>query len=280
MQKRRKKKIFKWLLILCLLCIWGYFRTVSIEKQAHYVPTYEKENIAPLLEKQMLSSDDYRILFYQTGLSRSVIDKLLSEKRATEILLLQEHFFAPVSVSCTPNTILSKEEQLIDQNGNFVQGTTIPLVEEGDILITSACHALGWRNGHAGIVINASCGTTLEAVVLGQNTSTQHISKWEHYPNFIILRLRGVSKEKRAEIAATAASRLLHIPYWLLPSKNTDSSELSSTHCAHLVWYAYMLAGYDLDSNGGPIVTPENLAKSPFLEVVQLYGFPPDAFSN
>ena len=42
------------------------------------------------------------------------------------------------------------------------------------------------------------------------------------------------------------------------------------------MWQAYFNFGYDLDSNGGAIVVPKDIATSPLLEVVQVYGFDPD----
>ena len=54
---------------------------------------------------------------------------------------------------------------------------------------------------------------------------------------------------------------------------NEDS--FTRTQCAHLVWYAYRHFGVDLDSNGGLVVTPPEMANSPYVEVVQIYGFDP-----
>lgn len=51
---------------------------------------------------------------------------------------------------------------------------------------------------------------------------------------------------------------------------------VEGTQCAHLIWRAYAQFGYDLDANGGWIVTPRQLANSPLLEVVQVYGMDPD----
>ncbi|MCI8790350.1 MAG: hypothetical protein HFH92_14885 [Lachnospiraceae bacterium] len=48
------------------------------------------------------------------------------------------------------------------------------------------------------------------------------------------------------------------------------------TQCAHLVWYAYRNFGYDLDSDGGFVVTPDDLYHSDLLELVQIYGIPPN----
>lgn len=51
---------------------------------------------------------------------------------------------------------------------------------------------------------------------------------------------------------------------------------LTGTQCAHLVWYAYRYFGYDLDSDGGFVVTPDDLYHSDLLELVQIYGIPPN----
>ena len=48
---------------------------------------------------------------------------------------------------------------------------------------------------------------------------------------------------------------------------------LSGTHCAHVVWYAYQRIGIDLDSDGGIFVTPYDIQNSPYLEVIQSYGY-------
>lgn len=59
-----------------------------------------------------------------------------------------------------------------------------------------------------------------------------------------------------------------------------DASEKAlcrtGTQCAHLVWYAYRYFGYDLDSDGGFVVTPDDLYHSDLLELVQIYGIPPN----
>ena len=49
-------------------------------------------------------------------------------------------------------------------------------------------------------------------------------------------------------------------------------------HCAYLVWYAWNHFGYDLDSDGGRLVTASDLLHSDLLEVVQLYGMAPQEF--
>ena len=40
-------------------------------------------------------------------------------------------------------------------------------------------------------------------------------------------------------------------------------------------WYGTLI-GYDLDSDGGFVVTPDDLYHSDLLELVQIYGIPPN----
>ena len=54
--------------------------------------------------------------------------------------------------------------------------------------------------------------------------------------------------------------------------KYSSIDSVRGTQCAHLVWLAYAAYGYDIDSNGGLIVTPKDIAESELFEVVQIYG--------
>lgn len=101
-----------------------------------------------------------------------------------------------------------------------------------------------------------------------------------------------------AKVAAYATEHLVGVPYQLLAgvfkgesyegeavgdvvggAEVTSEVEvvaaeaLSGTQCAHLVWYAYKQYGIDLDSDGGFLVTPYDIQNSPYLEVVQSYGY-------
>ena len=81
------------------------------------------------------------------------------------------------------------------------------------------------------------------------------------------------------QIAITALELHHDIPYDLTAGifgpKSADKDKKKGTHCSHLIWQAYRYYGYDLDSDGGLIVTPKDIANSPALEVVQVYGVDP-----
>lgn len=270
-----------------------------MEAHAHITPGYPKENIEFLIHKsaegEKLSERDYELLFRQTGLGRAAVDFLIGNNREQELLGLQEMFFADVTVECEANTIVTREERI-------TADASIPYVENGDILITFNSHALGWRNGHAAMVVDAEKRLTLEARVLGTSTTVMSMNHWESYPSFVVLRLKNTTKEQREAIASYAVENLTDIPYRLeagvmerlkkllttslarMKATGADHADnlagnggtaittLSGTHCAHLVWYAYEYFGYDLDSDGGMIVTPGDIFESPLLEIVQIYG--------
>lgn len=254
------------------LSLW----TTMAEKEAHYTPDYPMENLEEYLKKEELTREEYTLLFQQTGLGRAAVDELRRNGNLAIVKELQQDFFEEVQVCCEANTIISREE-LLDCVSR-ASPVEIPIVEEGDILITFNCHVLGWRVGHAGIVVDAEDRLTLEARVLGSDSAVLSLEHWRSYPSFAVLRLRGIGKEKRQEIAEYARTHLEALPYQLtaglLPTADRSKTEeaIPGTQCAHLVWYAYKQYGYELDSDGGSIVTPRDLFDSPLLEVVQIYG--------
>lgn len=299
MQKRQHKKgrpvwavsmaVIGILSIILLIWTW------DAEQTAHYVPCYPLEDITPYLQKQILTKRDYDVLCHQTGLSKTAIDTLRRENKTEKLLAVQERFFAEVNINCECHSFIFREtlDQIhADKEERTSWETAIPAVEDGDILITFNSHFLGWRNGHAAIVIDAGKGLTLEALTLGRNSAILNLDSWLERPSFAVLRLRGATREERAKIAEYAGEHLNRIPYRLSAgigseriytkvignteaAGNVSITELcppTGTHCSHLVWYAYEHFGYDLDSDGGLVVTPKDLYESPLLETIQVYG--------
>lgn len=238
-----------------------------VETLAYIPPKAEKADISQIVEKSGFSEEDHDIIFSQTGLGKAAVESLTDH---SELYGYQESYFSAPEFRCSMNSPVSSEER--------ITGTPVKLapLEEGDILVTKCSHVLSWRNGHAAIVADAQSGTTLEAVVIGTNSRTQNISKWTKYPDFMVLRLKNASKEKRAEIASHAMEYMNDIPYnvmvGIFPMKYSFAGKTTGTQCAHLIWLSYAHFGYDIDSNGGLIVTPKDIAESDLFEIVQTYG--------
>lgn len=245
------------------------------EPKANWIPDYSKLNLEEILEKEELSADDYRILYYQTGLGRSGIDYLI-ENDIERIYDIQEYFFHKPDIVCERNSIISWQERVIREEEYTCRFTGL---ETGDVLISPCSHAYGWRNGHAAIVVNGEKGIILEAAVMGMDSAVNSINVWKNFPAFMVLRATSLSKEVRQEIGEYAMECLNGIPYGFVGDiilDNLDASVITSTHCAHLVWRAYMQFGYDVDSDGGIVVTPRDIANSSLFEVIQVYGISPD----
>jgi len=253
----------------------------AVEPMAHVYPDYPLADLGPVLQKDSFTEDDYMLIYLQTGLGRPAVDEIreLYGDWRDRLLRFQQDFFRHVDFICEKNSPVSREESIIDEHGNYVHGTDLAPVHEGYILVTKSSHTYGWRNGHAALVVDAANGKTLESVVLGRNSSIQNIEKWTNYPNFMVLRPRGATYEEMRKVAMTALELLHDIPYDLtvgiFSPKYADRDKIKGTHCSHLIWQAYMYHGYDLDSDGGMLVTPKDIANSPELEVVQVYGVDP-----
>ncbi|MPM02860.1 hypothetical protein SDC9_49115 [bioreactor metagenome] len=251
-----------------------------IEPSGYIRPDYQKEDISIILEKETLTEEDYKQLFYQTGLGKTAVDELMKKSDGkSEIIKFQEIFFRDNEVLCEPIGIITNQESIVNDEGKPMYGFNFAPYENGYVLITKATHSLGWRHGHAAIITDAERGETLEAVILGTNTMFQNINKWRVYPSFMMLKLKDTSQETLDEIAEFAKNNLNDVPYGLfvglLSSKNPVPEKLKSTQCSHLVWYPFMQKGYDVDYDGSWLVTPKDIANSDLFEVVQIYGVDP-----
>lgn len=268
--------LFALLFTLLLAVIAGFGAAMAVvDRTARVLPDYERIDLTPYLSKESYTEEDYDVLYHQTGLSRTAVDALEEKEMLLEY---QEAFFYEgvldhyMAAPTTPHCVLYTED------GKSYYAPIAPL-EDGDILVTSTCHTFGWRNGHAAIILDASSNRLLEAVAPGEKSSIGSVSWFTHAANFLVLRLKGVSEEERHAIAEWAGNALRGIDYSLFAGFFTPKDQGDApyaTHCSHLVWQAYKHFGYDIDSDGGPLVSCNDIARSELLEVVQVYGFDPD----
>src|SRR5699024_10767245 len=91
----------------------------------------------------------------------------------------------------------------------------ITALENGDTLITSSSHVLGFRNGHCAIVIDAEKEIILEAAFIGRNSEFSTVDRFRKYSSVAVFRLKDVSSEIRSQIAEFAAQSLVNKPYSL-----------------------------------------------------------------
>lgn len=277
--KHKKFMVFITVLILTL-SITAILEAIT-EPAGHRTPTYPKTDISSILENATLTEEDYKELFYQTGLGKTAVDEiLLEENPETKFLRFQENFFRKNNLLCEKIAITTSQESIVTPEGKPMYGFDLAPYKNGYVLITKATHSFGWRHGHAAIVTDAANNETLEAVILGSNTQLQDINKWRVYPSFIMLKLKDASPEDLNKIAQFAKNNLHDVPYGLTvgltSKKNPLVENIKTTQCSHLVWYPFMQHGYDVDYDGTWLVSPKDIANSDLFEVVQIYGVDPE----
>lgn len=163
-----------------------------------------------------------------------------------------------------------KEEYREDTTGKRLYLESFSDIQDGDILVTDSTYCLCFRHGHAALVLDAKKGITLEAFGIGTESEYASLQAWQRYPHVLVLRLNA-PKEIRQAVVEYAREHLLGIPYMLSPGviddKDMDGSYWG-TQCAHLVWAAFEAFGYDIDGDGGWLVTPADFVESDWLNIV------------
>lgn len=246
---------------LCFYLLQRYWA----HRGGQFIPDYPRVELTP--------ASGYETIFLQTGLGQAAVDNLLGEGKFQTVLEIQESFFAPPQLECTPLLGWFTREDRLESSGPALID-----LQPGDILLTLSTHTGGWRHGHAGLVIDRD--TVLECAVLGTDSLLAGTAHWNRYSNFAVLRVKGADAAQRQNVADYAVETLLGVPYrlttGLLGDKALEPGDSGfGLHCIYLPWYAWNRFGYDLDSDGGRLVTATDLLRSDQVEVVQIYGMDP-----
>jgi len=222
-----------------------------------------------------LSSGEDKIFKY-TGLSPKATKDIFEIKKSSQFYKLNKLYFEKPDIK--------KEYIFFPTTVQESVKNPIPLAPlcDGDILVTFNTHTLDWRHGHLAIVVDSEKNIILEHMSVGNTSILSYAEKWGNYPAFAILRHPDNTKAKKA--ADFAKEKLTDVPYsifaGLIKKDKSKNDEISSSHCSHIVWQAYKAVGVDLDSNGGRIVTPKDVAKSDKLKLVQIFGLNPKDFNG
>ena len=247
------------------LCFWLLQRYWA-HRNEPFVPDYPRV--------ELTEHTDAETMFLQTGLGKSATAHLLEEGKFQTILDAQAALFDPPPERCAPLLGWFTREDRLTRAGT-------PLVDlrPGDILLTLSTHTAGWRHGHGGLVIDGD--TVLECAVLGQDSRLTDVEHWNTYSCYAVLRVRGANQELGRSVASYAMEHLLGVPYrltiglWGEKAPGPDSAGFG-LHCIYLPWYAWKQFGYDLDGDGGRVVTAQDLLRSGLVEAVQVYGMDPE----
>ncbi len=242
-----------------------------------YYPAAPMADLSRLLDRNSLKEADYLQLLEQTGLGRPAVDALLKQNSGkAEIMAFQKSYYAKNQLFTEKLNLFTSQETLVTNSPNKSDNFGLAPLKNGDILMTKSTQTLFWRHGHCGIVIDAEKGITLESLEPGTISMKQDISKWRYYPTIKVLRLKNAGEKVIENIVKYSESSLTGLKYSIFASKYQYGIIPKSANCSQLIWQAFNNCGYNLDSNRGMLVTPEDIAKSPLLETVQIKGFDPE----
>ncbi len=244
---------------------------VSCKRGEYYAPKGKRQDIAYLLDKEKLNKEEYEILFSQTGLGKSAIDEMLEKGEREKILVFSRQYFEKAEYE---RKFLFFPLVITEEKGI---ATAIAPLKRGDVLISLSTHTLGFRHGHAGMVLNGKTGETVEHFLIGDTSKKGKIYNFSYYPTLAVLRYK--DKEIAQKAADYAEKNLIGIKYnplaGIIKKDKQDENPVSSSHCSHLIWQAYKAAGADIDGNGGILVLPKDFLRCDDFEIVQIYGIKP-----
>ncbi len=236
-----------------------------------WTPDYEKIDLTHILSKEEFSAEDYETLYRQTGLTKLGVDGLVAADRTEDILEIQEDFFAAYEYHGNEFGPFTCSDVL-----RSADAVHFAVLEDGDVIVTASTHFSFFRFGHSMLVVDGEKEEILNSFGYGAPSGIGNAEHFNRRPAFLILRPKADEETRRA-VAAYAADELTGIEYSILAGlfggQYEEDAPPSVTQCAHIVWYAFMHFGIDIDSNGGWLVLPRDIANSDQFELVQAYGF-------
>lgn len=275
MTVKRKRFVKILIVIFCIALIyiaWHFYnQTLSF-----HIPEYEKTDISQILKKDLLTDDDYMLIFKNTGVSPGAAKDMIENDQSDVLIELNNLYFTKPEIYknyiAYPVTL---EEQ------NKTQVTPLVPLKKGDILVTFNTQTLEWRHGHCGLVMDDDGRIILEHAAIGHTSGLSNSSVWGEYPAFAVLRYP--DPEVSSKAADYANENLIDIDYRITAGvidKDKTGEDNPVSHCSHIVWQAYKSVGVDIDADKSFIVSPKDVALSPELEVVQIFGIDPKDYES
>lgn len=269
MHPLKRAGIIVFAVVFALAAVFAFFMICDAvaHNTARTVPNYPRQDLSAVLAKEEWSDEDYDLIYRQTGLTRAYFEGLDARPDEEFILRCQNDLFFEGEYEHDADTFGTAHDYFPDEYFAMVE------LEPGDVLISASVHTMGWKNGHAALVVGGS--SVLQAFGVGTVSDIVSPTWFRRAANFMVLRPK-LEKSEADRVVSWALENMNGVEYSLFtgifsPKDQTDAPR--DTQCAHLVWQAYYACGYDIDSTGGPVVSPKNIANSDLFEVIQVNGF-------
>lgn len=262
------KKVIIILILVVILLVRHFYN--NSDNVLLWTPNIEYQDIDSIIEKEVLTEEDYITIFNQTGISPNSINEIRKSNDISKIKELNTLYFDRQEIEqkylCFPFTTMEY---------NVNESTPIVPLKDGDILINFSTSTLDWRHGHSALVIDAENDKTIEHTLVGAQSHMGTVSSWGKQPKFVVLRYE--DEEVINKVVEFAKENLIGVDYDIFvgidgKKDKSDEKRKYASNCSHIVWQAFKSQGIDIDSNGGVFVTPNDIALSNKLKVVQIMG--------
>lgn len=264
----RSKKVIIILILVVILLVRHFYN--NSDNVLLWTPNIEYQDIDSIIEKEVLTEEDYITIFNQTGISPNSINEIRKSNDISKIKELHTLYFDRQEIEqkylCFPFTTMEY---------NVNESTPIVPLKDGDILINFSTSTLDWRHGHSALVIDAENDKTIEHTLVGAQSHMGTVSSWGKQPKFVVLRYE--YEEVINKVVEFAKENLIGVDYDIFvgidgKKDKSDEKRKYASNCSHIVWQAFKSQDIDIDSNGGVFVTPNDIALSNKLKVVQIMG--------
>lgn len=278
-----------------LFTLFGFFigYWVSDAKMHVWRPDYDmlsEQELKAIYEKPELTDEDYNILFEQTGLTKVGIDRAKAKADGwSRVFDIQQSYFEERGVIADEYAPLICTDYLDGDPAEMI------FLERGDIIISSSTHFSGFRIGHSAIVTDGFFSQVYQSNQVGvANGYANAYDMFAIRTNFMVVRIKpqyfsenGIEDDSYRNNLDRATeyieTQFADVPYSVFTGVFTKKDSMKATTCSHLLWYGFKhfddenggKFNLDLDSNGRLLAMPKNIAESPYVELVQTFGFDP-----
>jgi uncharacterized protein YycO len=174
-------------------------------------------------------------------------ENLEIDKKALEKELEELKKYNPEKYELINQEIEAKEST----NGMVTMSSTSKMGTKGDVLVTYDQAIKDWNHGHAAIV---AIDNNYIYEAMPDSGVRYYPNRWGNYNTKKAMWVSGATSSHYSNAVAFAADQLGE-PYSLAAAKD----QTLKWYCSLLVWKAWNRQGFDLDGNGGLVVTPADL---------------------
>lgn len=182
MHPLKRAVIIVFAVVFALAAAFAFFMICDAvaHNTARTVPNYPRQDLSAVLAKEEWSDEDYDLIYRQTGLTRAYFEGLDARPDEEFILRCQNDLFFEGEYEHDADTFGTAHDYFPDEYFAMVE------LEPGDVLISASVHTMGWKNGHAALVVGGS--SVLQAFGVGTVSDIVSPSWFRRAANFMVLR--------------------------------------------------------------------------------------------